>query len=155
MINFTGTASVTKIEEKSMDISKYAGNSRFLKAVDLGGKEAVVQIKGVYEETMQDGQTKLVMEFTGKDKMFVLNATNVKKLIELFGLREDEWVGRKICLYAVDTGQYGMGIRVKGVPAAYAMQSDPRQFTAPIDAAIDRAVEKASAPADFDDDIPW
>ena len=147
-----------------MDISKYAGNSRFLKAVDLGGRELMGQIKGVYEESMQDGQVKLVMEFTGRDKMLVLNATNVKKLIELFGLKEDEWVGRRVCLYAVDTGQYGMGIRIKAtqqhsqfrdeqdVDARVAAQ---QAFVAPIDAAIDRAVAKASAPADFDDDIPW
>lgn len=146
-----------------MDITKYAGNSRFLKAVDLGGREPRVTIKGVYEETMQDGTIKAVLEFAGKDKMLVLNATNVKTLIGLLGVREAAWAGQQIMLYSVDTGQYGLGIRIKGVvtgvartPAAVAMQD----FMAPLENKLQQSLA-AQASSDeyddtgFDDDIPF
>jgi hypothetical protein len=58
------------------------------------------------------------IKFQGRDKQLVLNATNRKKLVAMFGTDTKEWRGKSIAIYVetgvrLPTGGKGLGLRVK------------------------------------------
>ena len=58
------------------------------------------------------------LKFQKADKQLVLNATNRKTLVELFGTNVKNWASKKIVLFTVKTkfaGKDVNGIRVKGI----------------------------------------
>jgi len=76
--------------------------------MDLPGDVEVV-IEAVYAHRgaiFDDGRKEDVysLKFAGKQKQLILNATNRRRLIELFGTTKvKEWIGKKITLY-VESG---------------------------------------------------
>ena len=118
-----------------MESEQFTGLSREMKKespwlasediFDSGDVE--VEIEGVFKHkdaVFDDGRKETVhsIKFVGKRKQLVLNATNRKRLVTLFGTtRVQDWVGKKIVLY-VDRnvrlpggkrGEVTCGIRVK------------------------------------------
>ena len=76
---------------------------RWLKAADLAGKPAVLEIAAADIEELQspDGQrqTKLVLRFANEAKALVCNKTNLYNISEFLGAETDDWVGHQIEVY--------------------------------------------------------
>jgi hypothetical protein len=85
--------------------------SKYLKASDLNGKPAVVQIEDAAVEPLKtlDGKTneKLVLTLKGYRKAFVLNVTNFDAIAAIHGDETDEWPGKTIELYPTTTSMGG------------------------------------------------
>ncbi len=97
--------------------------SPYLKGSELEeGERLVVTIKSAEEVTFpQSGDTVPVLEFLELDKKLTLNRTRIAKLVDLLGEDTEEWVGRKISLYAVDVNYQGkmtLGVAVAAAPKA-------------------------------------
>lgn len=78
-------------------ISDFPG--RFFKGVELRGKKQLtLTIQDVVKEEMDDGKIKPVLHFDEDERCLVLNVTNRIDLIDRFGRKSDDWLGRKITL---------------------------------------------------------
>ncbi len=119
-----------------METEKFTGRSAemrkdtpWLSSEDLMdvGKDVEVEISGVFKHknaVFDDGRkdTVYALAFKGKTKQLVLNATNRKRLVAMFGTTKvDQWIGKKISLYVEDgvrkpggaRGETTCGIRVR------------------------------------------
>lgn len=81
--------------------------SNYLSAADLQGKEVEVEIESVNVEelTMVGGRKnkKAVVKFKGAKKAFVMNKTNAVVIAGKHGNETDNWIGKKIRLFATQT----------------------------------------------------
>lgn len=76
---------------------------RFLKASDFKGKNVTLKIKEVNLEELEGDkgkQIKGVLSFEKTDKQLALNKTNGICAKEMFGKKVQEWVGKRITLFA-------------------------------------------------------
>lgn len=91
-------------------------NSKYVKSSDLEGKQLIVTISKCVIERMQDGEEKGVMYFKGGKKGMVVNVTNRKAMEGAFGDDTDDWIGKKIKMFTVQTqnpaGDIVEGLRV-------------------------------------------
>ena len=106
--------------------------SKWLSADDLGTREFTMTIRAVKVENMspQEGQdNKPVVYFENAKKGLSLNVTNNQTLMSAFGPESNDWVGKEVILYAVDTqfkGRATRGVRVRTPAQAPATeQFDP------------------------------
>ena len=92
------------------------------KVVQLNGQDVEVQIETVLrvEDAVFDAGRKediFALQFVGKKKLMVLNATNRKAIVKMFGSITADWRGKKISLYIRDGIRMGKevkrGIRVR------------------------------------------
>lgn len=103
-------------------------NSPFLASEDIEGLgEVEVVIEGVYkisDAAVQDGRKideGYTLKFKGKDKMMVLNATNMKTLSRAFGSSTQNWLDKSVRLFIQDgirkpggrSGETTRGLRIK------------------------------------------
>lgn len=91
---------------------------KFLKAVDLQGREPVVTIARVVLEPMgRTQELKGVVYFAGKTKGLKVNKTNAQAIAQITGSPDtDRWTGRQVQLYTTTTdfgGQTYDVIRIK------------------------------------------
>ena len=90
--------------------------SRYLKAVDLQGRQVTVTIDKVVQEDFGDDGEKPCAYFVGKDKGLVLNVTNFTAIAEISGKdNSDDWHGVRITLFSTKVqykGKTSDGIRV-------------------------------------------
>ncbi len=113
-----------------------------IKASDLQGHEPVVTIATIEPiEFQQNGKTdrKLKMTFVGKQKAFICNVTNARRIGMMHGSKFRTWVGKKIQLYSdiVDfKGEPKEAIRVRPVKSA----NGPAQQRAAPEVPFDDAV---------------
>jgi len=85
--------------------------SKYLKAVDLQGKDVTVTIEDIeprHELAGRSGgkfvkESKPVVKMAGKDKLFVMNKTNARTVADMYGKKPIEWIGKKITLYPTTT----------------------------------------------------
>lgn len=78
--------------------------SPHIEAADLQGKDVTVTIKSVgFAEVGAEQERKGIVFFEEFDRGFVINRTNLKRVIALHGSDTDEWVGKKIILYPSET----------------------------------------------------
>jgi hypothetical protein len=95
--------------------SKY-DQSQWMKAADLDeGEELLLKIKDVTEETVgagKDKETKLCVWFTNHKKGLLLNKTNNRTLRGAFGDETDEWIGKRVVVFVLET-ERGPGPRVR------------------------------------------
>ncbi len=105
-----------------------------IKASDLQGHEPVVTIATIEPiEFQQNGKVerKLRITFVGKQKAFICNVTNARRIAMMHTSKFRTWVGKKIQLYSdiVDfQGQPKEAIRVRPVksqPAAPVVMTLP------------------------------
>lgn len=77
--------------------------SKYLKAVDLDGRDCTVMIERVViDELVRRGgsrEKKGVMHLKGTEKMVVLNRTNAETIVKLYGRDTSGWIGKRITLY--------------------------------------------------------
>jgi hypothetical protein len=91
---------------------------RFIKAMDLGGKDVTLTIESVaLDELDGDGGKKVkgIVAFAGAKKKWVLNRTNALALKAMWGRETDAWIGHKVTLYPTTFNDEPC-IRVKGSP---------------------------------------
>jgi hypothetical protein len=93
----------------------------------LDAGDVIVEISGVYKHKgvkFDDGREMDVfaLAFKGKAKQLVLNSTNRRALVSLFGTTKvNEWVGKKVTLYVAHDvrkpggrrGETTCGIRIR------------------------------------------
>lgn len=96
--------------------------SKYIKATDFQGKDVTVTLKSVKLEKLirEDNteETKGVVFFHETGKGWVLNVTNVKALVAMWGRETDDWVNKRVTLYPEpsDLSESGFAIRVRGSP---------------------------------------
>jgi hypothetical protein len=76
---------------------------RFLKATDFKGKNVTLKIKEVNLEELEGDkgkQIKGVVSFEKTEKQLALNKTNGICIKDMFGKKVQEWVGKRITLFA-------------------------------------------------------
>lgn len=132
--------------------------SKYLKAGDLGGKEAKVIMQNVEKEKLGDDM-KLVLYFKGKEKGVVLNKTNSNTICDSYGDDTDDWFDQPLILFSVMVdfqGRLGPAIRCR-VPTAKDNKPHRREANGH-DEQHERSVPpRRMAPAneDINDDIPF
>jgi hypothetical protein len=88
--------------------------SKYLKAADLNGKPAVVEIEKAPSEKLKglDGteQVKTVLYFKGAEKSLPLNMTNWDLCAAICGDDTDDWAGHAIELYPTTTMMGGKAV---------------------------------------------
>ena len=118
-------------KEQRMKMGQFfEGESQFLKAADLQGREVRVTIceVGSQEFDKDGGGTEIrpFIRFRGKEKGVVLNKTNGHRLIDAFGEDSDDWLEKEIYLYSERVEYKGKpvdGIRLR-VPKPAADDSE-------------------------------
>lgn len=101
--------------------------SAWLASEDIGEREVTVTIDEVeiYTDVVFDAGRKEArvgaLKFTGKDKRMILNSTNRKALVRLFGMETKDWRGKSVVLYVDSNVRLGKervsGLRIRSTPA--------------------------------------
>jgi len=92
--------------------------SNYLKADDIQG-DIIVTIKSFKQALLgqgPDAEEKNILHFAEFEKGFVCNQTNGFIIADLHGDDTDDWIGKKITLYATEVsfgGKTMMGLRVR------------------------------------------
>jgi hypothetical protein len=99
-------------------------NRKYLRVVDIPADGLVVTIKDADVESIKskDGSSadKGVLALSDGYKPFVLNSTNVDKLIELYGDETDDWIGKQISIVTPTVEAFGKqqpALRIAELPA--------------------------------------
>lgn len=89
-----------------MDATKLCP-SPHIEAAELKG-DTKVTIKTIdFAEVGAEKVTKGVVYFEEFDRGFVLNRTNLKRIVAWHGSETDDWIGKQITLYASETEYNG------------------------------------------------
>lgn len=85
--------------------------SKYVAAHELRGRDVTVTIKAVRGQIVEgEGNRKNkrpVLEFANASKPMVLNKTNAKILIQLYGADYTKWAGKRVTLYPTTTSMAG------------------------------------------------
>jgi len=128
--------------------------SKYLKAADLNGGEAVVTIKDCIMESLGEDR-RPVLYFAGKEKGVVLNKTNATNISDAYGGDTDEWVGKKVVLYTAYVDFQGRSMEAIRIRPAKPNEGAKRAVVEPqFDGPTDAPPPREFAPAD-DSDIPF
>ena len=100
---------------------------RWMSQHDIDDEGKILKIKKVTREEVGDDQTdKFALHFAGDHKPLLLNKTNIRVLVELYGSKSDEWVDKPIHVYLDENVSYGGkrvgGLRLKKVKASKPMK---------------------------------
>jgi hypothetical protein len=96
--------------------------SKYIKAIGFKGKDRTITITGVTLQEMEredrTKETKGLISVAETPKQWILNVTNCKCLIAMFGRETDKWLGKKVTLYPApnEMSESGVAIRVRGSP---------------------------------------
>ena len=74
-----------------------------IEAAELHGDTEVTIVSVNFAEVGAEKVTKGVIMFEEFDRGFVVNRTNLKRIIALHGAETDSWTGKKITLYQSET----------------------------------------------------
>ena len=108
--------------------------SEWLSGLDLAGKSVNVVIAGVEEVGVPEPRTgrevrKVAVSFVGARKRLLLNATNAKALVKLFGVETDNWTGKGVTIRPENVQAFGAThcvVRVAGAAAVKMHQPAPQ-----------------------------
>lgn len=96
--------------------------SKWLKPDEVPDGDLILTVADVtFEGVGPEKEMKLVLAFRENTKRLVCNVTNAKTLKGLYGKDPNEWIGKRIALYATEVpfgGEQRMGIRVRMRPPA-------------------------------------
>lgn len=85
--------------------------SKYVAAADLNGKTVTLTIKSVTMEEMVTHENKKVVKpvvwFEKATKGFVMNQTNAKIIVALYGDETDGWAGKRIAIYPTRVKAFG------------------------------------------------
>ena len=134
--------------------------SEWLSGLDLAGKTVNVMIATVDEVIVEDPRTgkqkcKVAVTFAGAKKRLLLNATNAKSLVKLFGLETDNWAGCGVALKPENVTAFGQSycvVRVAG--AATVKLHKPAETPAPAPTEAPARASELYVPRG-DDDNPF
>ena len=93
-------------------IFRQSYSGRFVSSVEID-KPTTVKIAGFDQETIKSWQKgsepkdRAILYFEGKDRGMVLNNTNFRKLVDLFGWDSADWIGKEIVLATVKKEAFG------------------------------------------------
>lgn len=93
--------------------------SKWITANDIGEKDVVLTIKDVKEQQVGmpgKEETKACVFFVECQKGMTLNKTNAGTIQGLYGAETDDWKGKPIALFAVESefqGKQVMAVRVR------------------------------------------
>lgn len=78
--------------------------SLYVSAPDLKGKDVTVTISATNAEELmlqggKKGKKKLILSFKEAKKKLVCNVTNANTLVDLYGTRAEDFVGKRITIY--------------------------------------------------------
>lgn len=98
--------------------------SKYIKGVEFMGKDITRKILGVKLELLErddnTSENKGVVTLEDEEKGWVINVTNKKALVKMFGTETDGWIGKRITLWFDPQVKIGRettgGIRVRGSP---------------------------------------
>jgi hypothetical protein len=110
-----------------MDIEEHFP-SKYLKAVDLTGKDVNVTMADVRVEDLGDDR-RPVLYFRGAKKGLVLNRINSRSISDAYGTNTDDWVGHPVILYPTRVdfrGKQTDAIRIR-IPGADHLKPAPRR----------------------------
>lgn len=102
-----------------MDLRKHAMGRYLSHEMFDKGDGAVVTVKDVLEEEVQDpdtgtSSTKPILLFNEYEQGLVLNKTNLRFFSDQYGWDSDQWIGKKAYLYHDPNIQFGSK-RVSGL----------------------------------------
>ena len=127
--------------------------SKYISAADLQGRPVRVHIDRVEIGQFNDGKTKPILYFQGKQKGLALNKTNANTIGNTFGPDTDNWTGAEIELFPTDVdfqGKMVRAVRVRVPPVKPAARpTQPVQQRQPVQA------QPVQQEPPFDDDIPF
>lgn len=96
--------------------------SKYIKAISLQGRDKTVTITAIKLEELErednTKETRGLISLAETTKRWVLNVTNVKSLVALFGTETDNWLGKKVTIFPEPNSMSdsGVAIRVRGSP---------------------------------------
>jgi len=133
--------------------------SKFLKAGNLTFDGSTVTIAG-YEMKDSFGIMKPEMSFVGKDKVLTLNKTNSDIIEAVYGDEMDDWIGKKITLFAGTTRYKGKMVDCVSVRVPDAQGGASEGFEGPAgpdseSTPKDDGRTYSEAPEEEIDDIPF
>lgn len=108
----------------------------YVAAWELNNKDVTVTIsKVVGGDLIAEGGRKSkrpIIHFVGKDKAMVINRTNGRTIAAMYGVKTEEWVGKRITLYVSMTRNPDGGgqiecIRVRPTPPQGKTAPEPEQ----------------------------
>jgi len=106
--------------------------SRYVSAHELKGKDVTVTIERVVAATVEgEGNRKArkpVIHFKNASKPLVLNKTNAKAIVGMYGADYTKWNGKRITIYPTTTSLAGATvdcIRVRPKPPGTSVQDSP------------------------------
>ena len=79
--------------------------SKYLRAADFEDGDAVVTIERLEEDNVgmgKDAKDVWVLFFDELDKGLILNKTNTNTIAKLYGDDTDDWIGKKVTLFATE-----------------------------------------------------
>ena len=88
--------------------------TKFMKASDVEDEPTTVTVAGVEAVELDDG-TKYALSFEESGKQLILNVTNGRTIEKLYGDETDDWIGKRITLFAAQVefkGDQVMAVRV-------------------------------------------
>lgn len=87
-------------KQSKIDIEKHLQGEgpAFFKASEMAGNKTKVKIVRVREINLPNSGDTVVIDFDYKkeERSLPLNKTNMKKLVELFGLDVNKWIGQSV-----------------------------------------------------------
>ena len=90
----------------------------YLEGLMIKDRPVTMTIKGVVNEkiaSQRGTELKTTIHFKERDKALILNKTNAKQIADFFGGETDNWVGKKVTLFAEEGtwfGKHGYAVRV-------------------------------------------
>lgn len=128
-----------KVEEYEGRTSAMRTNTCWLASEDLEGlpdQKVVIEACYRHENPQFEAGRKVKecysLKFVGKDKQLVLNSTNRKCLVAMFGSVVREWKGKEITLYITEVQSFGEiknGIRIRLIRGKHAPKKVEKQAT--------------------------
>lgn len=106
-----------------MNIFKIGNTFKYLEGVMIMDQRLTMRIMSVREEQIESKQgteAKAVMYFHGSNKGLILNKTNIKRLVAMFGADTDQWLHNWVTIYAEKGnwfGRSGWAVRIDDKPA--------------------------------------
>ncbi len=124
-------------------------DKEFLGSWDVEGRDFTLEVMRVESGLVKSqldpsGKRKVVIIFRGARKKFIVNATNCTTIEAMYGANTDNWVGKRVTLYATKVrspkGGSVLGVRVRPKPPQGVAETLPERE---VDAAV-RAEQDAA-----------
>lgn len=140
--NFTTMSKLPQGQPYSGPSGALKKPSPWLAAEDIGEREVKVTIEtaeifsAVEFDQGRTEQNVGALKFVGKEKRMVLNSTNRKALVNLYGMSTADWQGKPVVLF-VDfnvrmMGKKVAGLRIKAAPDSVRTISKPESLASEV-----------------------